>query len=142
MTADLDVRSTAGHAKPLVRRVDGVEMPVAGTWTVPDHHATISITRPRALGHADSWRGRASEAAVIVDGTERARLIPGDFFGEMSILTGDVPVADVVVVSDSLRCAQLPGDQLRPLLVRHPTIAIRMLEIVARRLRAANRFEP
>jgi CRP-like cAMP-binding protein len=82
------------------------------------------------------------EAAVIVDGTERARLVPGDFFGEMSILTGDVPVADVVVISDALRCAQLPGDQLRPLLVRHPTIAIRMLEIVARRLRAANRFEP
>jgi CRP-like cAMP-binding protein len=82
------------------------------------------------------------EVAVIVDGTERARLVPGDFFGEMSILTGDAPVADVVVVSDALRCAQLPGDQLRPLLVRHPTIAIRMLEIVSRRLRAANRFEP
>jgi hypothetical protein len=35
-------------------------------WRVPDHHATISFTRPRTLGHADSWRGRATEAVVIV----------------------------------------------------------------------------
>jgi hypothetical protein len=66
MTADLDDRPAAAHVDRLIRRVDGVELPIAGTWTVPDHHATISFTRPRALGHADSWRGRASEAAVIV----------------------------------------------------------------------------
>ena len=66
MTAGIAVRSAAKHVDRLVRRVDGVELPVAGAWNVPDHHATISFTRPRALGHADSWRGRASEAAVIV----------------------------------------------------------------------------
>ena len=66
MTDDLAVRTAAMPVDHLVRRVGGVELPVAGTWSVPDRHATISFTRPRALGHADSWRGRASEAAVIV----------------------------------------------------------------------------
>jgi hypothetical protein len=66
MAADLDVRPSGEHLHHLVRRVDGVELPVSGMWRVRDHHATISFTRPRALGHADSWRGRATEAAVIV----------------------------------------------------------------------------
>src|SRR3954447_24006635 len=75
-------------------------------------------------------------AAVLIDGTERAQLGTGDFFGEVSVLTGDNAVADVVALGDGLCCAILAGTQLRPLLVRHPTIAIRMLEIGARRLRA------
>ena len=78
------------------------------------------------------------EAAVVIDGTERARLVPGEFFGEISILLGGPPVADVVVESEALRTAVLPGTELRPLLLRHPTVAIRMLELGARRLRAAN----
>src|SRR6187200_3480972 len=36
------------------------------------------------------------EAAVVVDGNERARLARGDFFGEVSILLGEAPIADVV----------------------------------------------
>ena len=35
------------------------------------------------------------EAAVVVDGQERARLGRGDFFGEVSILLGEAPIADV-----------------------------------------------
>src|SRR5687768_9613070 len=36
------------------------------------------------------------EVAIKIDGEERARLQKGDFFGEMSILLGEPPVADVV----------------------------------------------
>ena len=39
------------------------------------------------------------EAAVVVDGTERARLGRGDFFGEVSILLGESPIADVVAIA-------------------------------------------
>ncbi len=34
------------------------------------------------------------EASVMIDGQERARLRLGDFFGEISILTGEAPTAD------------------------------------------------
>jgi CRP-like cAMP-binding protein len=76
------------------------------------------------------------EAVVIVDGAERARLRAGDFFGEISILTGVPIIADVVAETEELRCAVLPGPELKPLLLHHPHIAIRMLELGARRLRA------
>jgi CRP-like cAMP-binding protein len=78
------------------------------------------------------------EAAVAIDGVERARLHPGDFFGEVSVLTGEPPVADVIAASEELRCGVLPGPELRPLLLRQPQLAVRMLEVSGRRLRDAN----
>ena len=80
-------------------------------------------------------------AAVVVDGTERAVLKPGDFFGEASILTGDLAIADVVAQGD-LQCAVADSADVRPLLRRFPSIAIRMLEVGARRLRAATEWQP
>jgi CRP-like cAMP-binding protein len=79
-------------------------------------------------------------ASVVVDGDERATLKPGDFFGEASILIGGAAIADVVAHGD-LRCAVADAGDLRPLLVRFPSIAIRMLEAGARRLRAANEWQ-
>lgn len=78
------------------------------------------------------------EASVRIDGQERARLHAGQFFGEVSILTGEPAGADVVAASDELRCAVLPGHRLRPLLLERPQLAVRMLEADARRLRHAN----
>src|SRR3712207_8100437 len=46
----------------------------------------------------------------------RAHLGAGEFFGEVSIFTGEPVVADVVAASDDLRCAVLPGGDLRDLL--------------------------
>jgi CRP-like cAMP-binding protein len=75
------------------------------------------------------------EASVRIEGRDRVRFHPGDFFGELSILTGDPVVADIVAVSEELRCAVLPEHRLRPLLLEHPHLALRMLEALARRLR-------
>ncbi|MDQ3894498.1 MAG: cyclic nucleotide-binding domain-containing protein [Actinomycetota bacterium] len=75
------------------------------------------------------------EVSIRVSGIERTRLGPGEFFGELSILTGEPFVADVVVASEELRCVVLAGPELRTLLLRHPPVAIRILEQEARRLR-------
>jgi CRP-like cAMP-binding protein len=82
----------------------------------------------------------AGEAAVRIDGQERARLAAGEFFGEISILTGEPVGADVVALSEELRCGVLPGPELKPLLLAYPQVAVRMLEFSARRLRSANRW--
>lgn len=79
------------------------------------------------------------EAAVVVDGTERARLGRGDFFGEVSLMLGESPIADVVATR-SLRCLMLAGSGFEPFLVAHPRVMYRMLQAQARRLRAANRW--
>ncbi len=79
------------------------------------------------------------EVAVRVDGEDRARLGRGDFFGEVSILLGEPPSADVVALGP-LRCLQLPGSGVEPFLQDHPTVMYRMLQALARRLRNANRW--
>ena len=70
------------------------------------------------------------EASVFVDGTERAKLTRGDFFGEASILLGQPPIADVV----------LPGPQLEQFLISNPKVLYRMLQAQTRRLQSAQRF--
>lgn len=81
----------------------------------------------------------AGEAAVQIDGQERARLRAGDFFGEVSILLGESPIADVVATRP-LRCLVLAGPRVEAFLVAHPRVMFRMLQVQARRLRAANRW--
>ena len=77
------------------------------------------------------------EAAVVIDGQERARLTRGDFFGEISILTDGAPTADVIATS-LLRCLIIPDNELKVFLLSQPSVMYRMLQIEARRLRAAN----
>ncbi len=79
------------------------------------------------------------EARVLVDGQDRARLLRGDYFGEVSILLGEPPVADIIAAS-ALRCLVLAGPQLEEFLIAHPRVAYRMLQAQSRRLRDANRW--
>jgi CRP-like cAMP-binding protein len=77
--------------------------------------------------------------SVRVDGEERATLGRGEFFGEVSILLGESPVADVVAVA-ATRCLVLDGPKVEEFLIGHPRVMYRMLQSQARRLRNANRW--
>ena len=77
------------------------------------------------------------EAKVVIDGEERSRLTRGDFFGEISLLTEEPPTADVIATS-LLRCLIIPDNELKAFLLKQPSVMYRMLQIEARRLRAAN----
>ena len=81
------------------------------------------------------------EAAVEIDGQERHRLGRGDFFGEISALTGEPPTADVVA-STMLRCLVIPGAQLEKLLLDRPQFMLRLLRMEARRLRSTLEWQP
>jgi CRP-like cAMP-binding protein len=80
------------------------------------------------------------EVSVVVGGEERARLGRGDFFGEISILLGEAPVADITA-QRPLRCLHLAGPQLTDVLVAHPLVMLRMLREQTRRLRNANLWQ-
>lgn len=79
------------------------------------------------------------EVTIKIDGEERARLGKGDFFGEMSILLGEPPVADVVTTRQ-LRVLHLGGPELEGFLRDYPPVMYRMLRTVALRLRNASRW--
>lgn len=79
------------------------------------------------------------EAVVSIDGQDRVRLSRGDFFGEISILLDEPPVADVIALRP-LHCLVLPRTELSDWLTAMPSVAVRMLQAEARRLRATNRW--
>lgn len=73
-------------------------------------------------------------AAIRVNDVDRSTLRPGDYFGEISALLGELPVADIVA-SQALRCLVLPAGQLEGFLTRHPRILFRLLQGEARKLK-------
>jgi CRP-like cAMP-binding protein len=76
------------------------------------------------------------EVSVRADGEEAATLTRGDFFGEVSLLLGEPPIADIVATRP-LRCLVLAGGDLESFLVQYPHVMYRMVQAQARRLRSA-----
>ena len=76
------------------------------------------------------------EATIRVDGKDYGTLGRGEFFGEISALLGEPPVADIVA-AHTLRCAIIPGPQIEPFMLAHPTVLFRMLKAEARKLQRA-----
>lgn len=75
---------------------------------------------------------------VTIGGKTKARLGPGDFFGEVALLDGGPRTATVTAMSP-VRLAGITGWVFRGLLMEHPSIALRTLESVAGRLRSVSK---
>jgi CRP-like cAMP-binding protein len=78
------------------------------------------------------------EAAVVVGGKPISTLARGEFFGEISVLLGEAPVADIVATRP-LRCLVLPGRLLQEFLQTNPRVCYRILVAEARKLAQATR---
>jgi CRP-like cAMP-binding protein len=78
------------------------------------------------------------EAAVVAGGRPVTSLARGEFFGEISVLLGEAPVADIVATRP-LRCLVLPGELLRQFLQTNPQVCYRILVAEARKLGNATR---
>src|SRR5947207_5056022 len=78
------------------------------------------------------------EAAVIAGGKRVNTLGRGEFFGEISVLLGEAPVADIIAARP-LRCLVLPGELLKEFLQMNPRVCYRILVAEARKLANATR---
>ena len=78
-------------------------------------------------------------AAIRVNGADRSTLKAGDFFGEISCLLGEVPVADIVA-TQALRCLVLPAAQLEGFLTAHPRVMYRLLQGEARKVKNTTKW--
>ena len=78
------------------------------------------------------------EVEVKSNGKTLARLGPGNFFGEMSIIDTQPRSADVISVEPS-RALALSAWAFKSLLSERPRIAVKMLQEFARRLRNTDR---
>lgn len=78
----------------------------------------------------------SGDATVSHGGTRIATLGPGDHFGEIALIDGGTRSATVTAATD-LVCYGLTFWEFRPLVERNGTIAWKLLQALARRLRAA-----
>ena len=79
----------------------------------------------------------AGQAKVSVRGEDRATLGPGDHFGEIALIDEGVRTATVTAETE-LTCHGLTSWAFRPLVEHNPTIAWRLLRVLAQRLREAH----
>jgi CRP/FNR family cyclic AMP-dependent transcriptional regulator len=76
-------------------------------------------------------------AKVDVGGHERTTLGPGDFFGEISLLD-EGPRTATVTAETPTRMLAIPAWSFKGLIEQYPSIAVKMLKVVAQRLRSAS----
>jgi hypothetical protein len=79
----------------------------------------------------------SGEAAVSSKGVQLATLGPGDHFGEIALIDGG-PRSATVTAATNLVCYALTFWEFRPLVERNGTIAWKLLQALAKRLRAAD----
>jgi CRP-like cAMP-binding protein len=75
---------------------------------------------------------------VTIGGKTKARLGPGDFFGEVALLDGG-PRTATVTATTPVKLVGITGWVFRGLLMEHPSIALKTLEAVAGRLRSVSK---
>jgi CRP-like cAMP-binding protein len=80
----------------------------------------------------------SGEAKVRRNNKNVATLIPGDFFGEVSLLDGG-PRTATVVASTPMKVLSILRWDFRKLLEKDPSLAPKILKELARRLRAIER---
>lgn len=73
-------------------------------------------------------------ATVSVHGEAKRTLGPGDFFGEMALITGQ-PRSAAITADTDVQTYVLSQWAFKPLVMDHPEIAWELLQILARRVR-------
>jgi CRP/FNR family transcriptional regulator, cyclic AMP receptor protein len=134
MTLTQDRRATLLAAAPLFAEVDAAGM---------DRIAERAVEVEFAADHVIARQGEigtgffvivSGGARVVRDGAVIARLGPGDFFGELSVLDGRPRVAQVIADGPTT-CLALASWDFEAVIRDQPAVALAVTRGLARRLR-------
>ena len=119
---------------PLFAGLDERELEqIADTMQERRFAAGSTVVQEGATG-AGFFVVEEGEASVDVGGEPRRALGPGDYFGEIALLTGSARTASIVAVSDMV-CYGMTSWDFRPLVESNSTIAWKLLTAMADRIR-------
>ena len=134
MTLTQDRRATLLAAAPLFADVDGAGMErIAERAVEVEFAADRVIARQGEIG-TGFFVIVSGGARVVRDGAVIARLGPGDFFGELSVLDG-LPRVAQVLADGPTTCLALASWDFEAVVREHPAVALAVMRGLARRLR-------
>jgi CRP/FNR family transcriptional regulator, cyclic AMP receptor protein len=79
----------------------------------------------------------SGDATASVDGADHGRIVPGQYFGELSLVDGQPRSAEVRAGEQGMTTFALDKWTFTKLLEEHPEVAVPMLRVMIARLRAA-----
>lgn len=123
-------------------------VPVFAHCTADEIHAIASVAQesffqPAQIIVTQGTPGQAfylilsGRVEILRDGVSLGAFGAGDFFGEMSLLD-NAPRSATIRAIDATSCLMLSSWDFKALLEQHPSIAIKLLEVLSRRLRVAD----
>jgi CRP-like cAMP-binding protein len=119
---------------PLFSGLDKKELDqIASSMTERRFSSGDTVTQEGA-GGAGFFVVEEGQAEVTVEGQRRGTIGPGDYFGEIALLTGSDRTATITATSD-MRCYGMTPWDFRPLVESNSAIAWKLLTAMAEKLR-------
>jgi CRP-like cAMP-binding protein len=97
-----------------------------------------SAVAEEGRGGAGFFVIESGEGTVSVRGSEHGKVGPGDYFGEIALID-EGPRSATITADSDLRCYGITSWEFRPLVESNASIAWKLLETMAKRLRSAQR---
>ena len=119
---------------PLFADLDARELEQISASMRERRFAAGDTVTQEGAGGAGFFVVESGQAAVSVDGADRGTIGPGDYFGEIALLTGSERTATITAASDML-CYGMTPWEFRPLVESNSAIAWKLLTAMAEKLR-------
>jgi CRP-like cAMP-binding protein len=104
---------------------------IAGSMKQRIFHAGDTVTA-EGTGGVGFFVIESGEARVTIGGRDRRTLGPGDYFGEVALLT-DSPRTATITAETDLRCYGMTSWDFKPLVESHSSIAWKLLQTMAKK---------
>jgi len=119
---------------PLFSGLDGRELDQIAATMRERQVAAGDVVLEQGAGGAGFFVVAEGEAEVTVDGGSVGTIGPGDYFGEIALLTGSDRTATVTALTD-MRCYGMTSWDFKPLVESNSAIAWKLLTAMAQKLR-------
>ena len=117
---------------PIFHGLDRRELErIASSMKQRTFHAGDTVTA-EGQGGVGFFVIESGEARVTIGGKDRRRLGPGDYFGEVALLT-DSPRTATITAETDLRCYGMTSWDFKPLVESHSSIAWKLLQTMAKK---------
>ena len=104
---------------------------IAGSMKQRTFNAGDTVTA-EGTGGVGFFVIESGQARVTIGGKDRRTLGPGDYFGEVALLT-DSPRTATITAETDLRCYGMTSWDFKPLVETHSSIAWKLLQTMAKK---------